>query len=556
MKENRCIVRCVNTGGQLTVVPGTTVKEVLEYLPIDNKSNYISAYLNNKSVDLNYIVDDNVTIKFIDTAHFEGSRVYRRTLFFMLYKAVLELFPEATLKIEFSVGLGAYFEITGVDEGVNLSDKLKSKMKEYTDADIKIERDLTYIDDIKESFTKRGQRDKVALMESLNHLYYIINTMDDCKGYFYGTLAASTGIIKLFDIEQFYNGYVLIAPTRTNNEKLEEPPKSEKMYGVFMEHKRWIQILDISTIGQLNKKVQEGYAPDLVKVGEALQEKLLSNLADKIYEEYKKEVRVVMISGPSSSGKTTSSYRLAIQLRVLGLDPVIVGMDNYFVNRDKTPIDEKGRFDYESLEAVDIAFFNTQINELIDGKEIDLPKFDFILGERKFINNKIKLNSNSIIIIEGIHALNPKATTDIKREKIYKLYVSAMTSLSMDNSSYISTTDNRLIRRIVRDYQFRGCSALNTLQRWGSVRAGEEKHIFPYQNEADYQFNSALFFEIGVLKKHIEPLLSDVPPNTEEYSEASRLLRLLEYFTHIPDDIVPSTSLLKEFIGGSGFDIK
>lgn len=263
-----------------------------------------------------------------------------------------------------------------------------------------------------------------------------------------------------------------------------------------------------------------------------------------------------MISGPSSSGKTTSSYRLGIQLRVLGLEPVIIAMDNYFVNRDQTPLDEKGRFDYECLEAIDVAFFNQQINELIDGKEVDIPQYNFVEGRRQFIDNKLKLKANSIIVIEGIHALNPKITSSIERDKIYKLYVSAMTSISMDNTSYISTTDNRLIRRIVRDYQFRGCSALDTIRRWGSVRTGEEKYIFPFQSEADYQFNSSLFFEIGVLKPYVEALLSDVPPNTEEYSEASRLLKMLEYFTPISDKIVPSTSLLKEFIGGSSFDIK
>lgn len=556
MKKNRCVVRCENTQKELVVVPGTTVKEMLEYLPLENKMQFISAYVNNKSKDLNYVINDNITVRYITPSHFEGSRVYRRTLMFMLYKAVAELYPEAVLKIEYSVGVGAYFEIEGLNTTEDLSLFLMMKIQEYVTQDIDIEREMLHINDLKNIFTRSGQHDKLELMESMGHLYYTINSIDTTKGYFFGTLAASTGQINLFAIEKFYNGYVIIMPKRSDPSELEDSPKSRDMYRVFSEHKNWMKILDVSTIGQLNKKIQDGQGPDLIKVGEALHEKQLSMLADIIFERYKNGVRAIMISGPSSSGKTTSSYRLGIQLRVLGLEPVIVAMDNYFVDRDKTPLDDKGRYDYECLEAIDVEFFNKQINELIDGNVVDIPQYNFVEGRRQFINNKLKLKSNSIIIIEGIHALNPKTTSSIDRDKIYKLYVSAMTSISMDNTSYISTTDNRLIRRIVRDYQFRGCSALDTIRRWGSVRTGEEKYIFPYQNEADYQFNSSLFFEIGVLKPHIEQLLRDVPPNTEEHSEAARLLGMLDYFAIISDKIVPSTSLLKEFIGGSSFDIK
>lgn len=556
MESIRCVVRCENTGKELVVVPGTTIRELLEFMPIDNKELYIAAYINNRSKDLNYVISNNLTVRYITPSHFEGSRVYRRTLFFLLYKAVSELLPKAVLKIHYSVGLGAYFELENYDGNDDLSHKLKAKIKEYVDADTYIKRNKVYSDDLKAIFEQSGRVDKLELMESIGSLYYTVNTLGDTKGYFYGTLAASTGQIKLFDIEKFYNGYVIIMPKRSNPSELEESPISEKMYGVFSIHKKWVKILDVATIGQLNKKLQNGHGSDLIKVAEAFQDKVLSLLADAIYDRYKKGVRAIMISGPSSSGKTTSSYRLGIQLRVLGLEPVIIAMDNYFVDRDKTPLDEKGRFDYECLEAIDVEFFNQQINELIEEKEVDIPQYNFVEGRRQFINNKLKLKPNSIIVIEGIHALNPKATSSIERDKIYKLYVSAMTSISMDNTSYISTTDNRLIRRIVRDYQFRGCSALDTIRRWGSVRTGEEKYIFPYQNEADYQFNSSLFFEIGVLKPYVEQLLAEVPENTEEYSEAARLMDMLKYFTPIPDKIVPSTSLLKEFIGGSSFDIK
>lgn len=556
MERIRCVVRCENTGKELVVVPGTTIRELLEFMPIENKELYIAAYINNRSKDLNYVINTNLTVRYITPSHFEGSRVYRRTLFFLLFKAVSELLPKAVLKIHYSVGLGAYFELDNHEGDQDLSHKLKAKIKEYVEADVPIVRNRVHIDDLKTIFEKSGQTDKLELMESIGHLYYTINTMGDTNGYFYGTLAASTGQVELFDIEKFYNGYVIIMPTRRNPTELEESPKSKKMYDVFSDHKKWMKILDVATIGQLNKKIQSGQGPDLIKVAEAFQEKLLSMLADAIFERYRKGVRAIMISGPSSSGKTTTSYRLGIQLRVLGLEPVIIAMDNYFVDREKTPLDEKGRYDYECLEAIDVEFFNQQINELIEGKEVDIPQYNFVEGHRQFINNKLKLKPNSIIVIEGIHALNPKATSSIERDKIYKLYVSAMTSISMDNTSYISTTDNRLIRRIVRDYQFRGCSALDTIRRWGSVRTGEEKYIFPYQNEADYQFNSSLFFEIGVLKPYVEQLLTEVPENTQEYSEATRLMEMLNYFTPIPAKIVPSTSLLKEFIGGSSFDIK
>lgn len=556
MERNRCIVKCVNTNSEITVVPGTTVKEVLQYFTIENKERFISAYINNKSKDLNYVIDESVTVKYIDTSHFEGARVYRRTLMFLLQKALSELYPDAELKIKFSIGHGAYFEINGIDNVDNIITELKSKISNYVESDISIDREFTHIDDIKRIFLKNRQTDKVELMESVKHLYYVINRIDDSYGFFYGTLAASTGQITNFDIEKFYDGFVIVVPVRGDNNQLEQFPKSFKLHSVFNQHKKWVEIVDVATIGQLNKKIDKGEVHDLVKIGEALHEKELSRLADTILEHYNSGARSIFISGPSSSGKTTSSYRLGIQLRVLGLTPVIIGMDNYFVNRDDTPLDDKGRYNYECLEAIDVVFFNQQLNELMEGKEVDIPHYDFIDGRRKFIDNKMKLGDKSIIIVEGIHALNPKTTALIPSEKMYKIYVSAMTSLSMDNTSYISTTDNRLMRRIIRDYHHRGCSALDTLRRWGSVRHGEEMYIFPYQDMADYQFNSSLFFEIGVLRPHLEPLLFDVPPNTEEYSEAVRLLKMLEYFRTIPSDIVPSTSLLKEFIGGSSFEIK
>ncbi len=554
--NDRSRVRCENTQTEITVVNGTTLKELLQYLPLEGSDSYIAAYVNNKSKDLNYVVNNNLTVRFITQNHFEGSRVYRRTLIFILSKVIEELYPHLTLKVQFSVGLGAYFVLEGADGIVDLSEEIKQRMSHYIERNISIDREMIHADELKEIFNNHGRQDRVELIDSLHYLYFTANTMDETTGFMYGTLASSTACVKLFDIEKFYNGYVLVLPSRSGASKLEESPKNRKMHEVFSVHKRWMNILGVSTIGQLNRRVQQGDAADLVKVAEALQEKQISSLADLIFEKYHEGARVVMLSGPSSSGKTTSSYRLSIQLRVLGLEPVIIGMDNYFVNREDTPLDEKGRYDYERLEAVDISFFNKQINQLLSGEEVEIPTFNFIEGRREFKGNRVKMKSNSIIVTEGIHALNPASTSMVDRDKLFKLFVSAMTSIAMDNTSYMCTTDNRLIRRIVRDYQFRGCSALDTLKRWGSVRLGEEKYIFPYQNEADYQFNSALFYEIGVLRPLIEPLLRQVPQDSEEYGEAHRLMEILEYFTPIPIDIVPSTSLLKEFTGGSSFEIK
>lgn len=556
MDRDRCVVRCENTGTELVIVKGTTFKEVLQYLPVENKEQFIAAYVNNRSQYLNYTIYNNVTVRYITPAHFEGSRVYRRTIMFMLHKAVRELYPDKALKVEFSVGRGAYFEIVGGEPNVDYSTILKEKLLEYIKSDIEIKTETIHFDDLIKYYRENNLNDKIDLIDSLNQLYYTVNIMGDDKSYFYGTLASSTSQITLFDIVKYHNGYAIVVPKRTNLGELEELPSSQKIYDVFVTHKKWINILNIESLGKLNKRIDAGDADDLVKIAEALHEKTMSNLADKIYEQYQNGARVVMISGPSSSGKTTSSYRLSIQLRVLGLKPIIIGMDNYFVNREDTPLDDKGRYNFESLGAIDIQLFNKQINDLINGEEVDIPKYDFVSGTRQYIDNRLKLEKNSIIIIEGIHALNPASSESIDREKIFKIYVSPMTSMSLDNTSYLSTTDNRLIRRMVRDYQFRGTSALDTLKRWGSVRAGEEKHILPYQDEADFQFNSALFYEIGVLRSFIEPLLREVPRNTQEYSEALRLRRLLEHFRVISSKIVPSTSLLKEFIGGSSFNIK
>ena len=472
---------------------------------------------------------------------------------FILYAAVSKLFPDTTLKIDYSVGKGFFFEIEGIDPQQDLSKTIKEEMERLIRLDLPILKEKLYAEDAMKVFAEEKLDDKLSLLGSKRRLYYSVNTMGPWYGYFYGILAPSTGYISLFDIDKYFNGYTLVMPRRNDPSQLEPHHRSLRIYDVFAQHKRWMSSLHIHNIGTLNHEMEKRGA-ELVKIGEALQEKLFSNLSDTIYDKFNQGAKVVLISGPSSSGKTTFSFRLDIQLKVYGFQPVILSMDNYFVNREETPLDEEGHPDFESIKAVDTALFNEQLNQLIAGEEIEIPKFDFHEGKRYYDGTKMRLEPNSIIMVEGIHALNPELTDRVPDDKKFRIYVSALTSLSMDNTSYISTTDNRLLRRIVRDAQFRNRDAATTIQGWLSVRRGEEKNIFPYQDGADYQFNSSLFFEIGVLKPFVAPLLLGVPNTSEAFAEARRLLLMLDYFKSIDARLVPSNSIIREFIGNSDFN--
>ena len=547
-------IRCENNNSELYVKPGTSLLDLLDIVHIKNKYRFIAAYVNNKSKDLNYLIYEHLSVKFIDATHFEGARVYHRSLFFVLYKAVYDLYPECVLKIKHSVARGFYFEVEGLKMTADAPAEIKERMDEIVRQDVPILRDVYYLDEAKEIYRQSGFNDKLRLLDTRQHLYVTINQMANVYGYFYGTLAPSTGYVDVFDIRRFYDGFCLCVPKRNNPLELEEVGERDKLFDVFKLHKEWIEILDVSDIGSLNTMILRRQTGDLIKMGEAFQEKMFAQLADIIYEKNGEGVKVILISGPSSSGKTTFSKRLNIQLRVFGLKPVILSMDNYFVNREDTPLDEKGKHDYESVDALDRELFNANLNALIRGEEVEIPKFDFHDGKRYMDGTKLRLSEKSVIIIEGIHALNPILTSDVPDKNKFKIYVSALTSLSMDHLSRISTTDNRLLRRIVRDSKYRNHTALQTLQRWGSVRRGEEKNVFPFQDEADYMFNSALFYEISVLKRYAEPLLLEVPDTAEEYSEAKRLLSMLDFFLPIDDAEIPPTSMIREFIGHSSFD--
>ena len=546
---------CENTGKSLYAERGTPLTEVLKMVSIKNPYPFLAAYVNNEIRELGYEVYVPVTVRFIDITHFEGMRVYQRTLFFILHKAVTDTFPERTLKIRNSVSKGFYCELDGVsDLPVADVERIRDRMGEIVRQNIPIVWERVTIEEAEKICQEYGFEDKIRLMRTRPHLYVSLYRLADLPGYFYGALAPSTGYIHLFDLRKYYDGMYLAVPCRTAPDKLAKMIPQSKMFEIFHEYKAWMDVLGVATLGELNSNILDGRISELVKIAEAFHEKKLARLADTVCERNRNDgTRLVLISGPSSSGKTTCAKRLGIQLRVVGLEPVTISLDDYFVDRDKTPRDENGEHDYEALEAVNVELFNEHLLRLMKGEEVSVPRYDFVSGKSISDSHRLKLNEKSIILIEGIHALNPGLTPLIDDALKFKIYTSAFTSLSMDNLMRISTTDNRLLRRIVRDSQFRGNSATETIRRWQSVRRGEEKHIFPYQEEADVMFNSALFFELCILKTYAEPLLQEVPNTVPEYAEAKRLLEFLDLFIPIPDTELPPTSILREFVGGSSF---
>ena len=535
---------------------GSTLLEIYQGFNLDFPYQVVSAKVNNRSEGLNFRVFNNKDVEFLDVRDPSGMRTYVRTLCFILYKAVNDLFPEGKLLVEHPVSKG-YFCNLLLGRPVELEDvmALKKRMQEIIAADQPFIRTECHTSEAVRIFSERGMTDKVKLLETSGSLYTYYYTLGDTIDYYYGNLLPSTGYIKLFDLVKYYDGLLLRIPNKENPLVLEEVIKQEKMLDVFSEYLRWNYIMGLGNVGDINQACEEGHATDLIKVAEALQEKKIAQIADTIYHrsEQGKQVRLVLISGPSSSGKTTFSKRLSIQLMTNGLRPYPIALDNYFVNREDTPRDEKGEYDYESLYALDLKLFNQQLQALLRGEEVDLPTFNFTTGKREFHGDKLRIDDHTVLILEGIHALNPELTPQIPDENKFKIYVSALTTISLDDHNWIPTTDNRLLRRIVRDFNYRGYSAQETISRWPSVRAGEDKWIFPYQENADIMFNSAMLFEFAVLRYHAEPILSSVPRNCPEYAEAYRLLKFIKYFTPVPDNEVPPTSLLREFFGGSSF---
>lgn len=549
-------VICENAGRTIEVAMGTTLLEVERQLRLDGPHPFLAAYVNNRIKELNYRIYKPVTVRFIDITSFEGIRVYQRTISFILQKAVRELFPDRTLYIRHSLGAsGFYCEISGFGPiPVEHLDAIKARMRGIIDRNLPIQGVKMLTDTARKIYEGFGMADKIALLDSRPRLYSKIYTIDSLPGYFYGALTPSTGYTPQFDLHPYYNGFFIALPLRTDPTRLHQSVHQEKMFDVFHQYQSWVEIMGVPTVGQLNSKVLAGDASELIKIAEAFHENKLAQVAGCVAEANRERgVRLVLISGPSSSGKTTFAKRLGVQLRVLGLNPVLISLDDYFVDREKTPRDENGEYDYEALEAIDLEQFNDHLKRLERGESVDIPRYDFISGTRQWHDNPLQLDERSVLIVEGIHGLNPALTPGVPESRKFKIYVSCFTSVALDNVSRIATSDNRLLRRLTRDYRTRGNDALSTLARWESVRRGEEKHIFPYQENADVMFNSSLFYEISVLRRFAEPILREVPDTVPEYGEAKRMLKFLDNFIPISPEEIPPTSLLREFIGGSSF---
>ncbi|MDR2891282.1 MAG: nucleoside kinase [Alistipes sp.] len=568
MKSKLIRIICENDGREMMVEVGTSLLEIAASLGTGapepgggtkkdgtQGARPLAACVNNNVKELGYVVFEPVSVRFIDITHFEGHRVYERTLFFALSKAVHDLWPGSKFRIKHSVSRGFYSEISGFDEVTpGMIAQIKERMAQLIAADLPIEKGRVLYEEAREKYAALDYDDKITLLETRPRLYVSLYTLGDVVGYFYGALAPSTGYVGLYDLRPYHNGMYIAVPRRTDPDKLYTMVPQHKMMEVFAEHNAWVSVMGVPDIGRLNRRIQEGEASDLIKVAESFHEKKLSAIADAVLTAHReKGTRLILLSGPSSSGKTTTAKRLGIQLQVSGLRPVMISLDDYFVDREKTPLDEAGEYDYESFEAIDHRRFNDDLGRLLKGESVVIPRYDFITGKRMWHDSPLELNERSVLIVEGIHALNPRLTDTLPDDARFRVYVSALTSIGMDNLSRIPTTDNRLVRRMVRDSVTRGADASATLRRWQSVRRGEEKHIFPYQEQADAMFNSSLFYELPVLKDYVVPLLRSVPNNIPEYAEARRLLKLMDFFVAIPPAEIPPTSILREFIGGGSF---
>lgn len=545
-------IRCKNNKKSQKVEIGSTLFDIFSAFDLKMTHGPVSARVNNKVEGMHYRVYNSKDVEFLDMTSSSGSRAYTRTLFFVLCKAVQDIYPATDVVIDIPVSNGFYVDIRlgrpVVDEDVNI---IRRRMQEIIDARMPIRRFTVPTEEAVALFQEKGDVEKVKLLKTSGSIYTTYYKIGDYVDYYYGTLLTNTSQLYLFGLEKYYDGMLLRIPSLKNPDVLGEMTRQDKMFEIFKEHHRWQSILGIRTIGDFNQAIDANHATDIINISEALQEKKIAKIAEEIAS--RKGVKLVLLAGPSSSGKTTSCKRLSIQLAVNGLKPLQISLDDYFVDREKTPKDASGEYDYESIYALDLDLVNEQFNALFRGEEVELPKYDFQSGKSKKSGNRLKMNDNNVLVVEGIHALNPELTAHIPQEQIFRVYASALTTILLDNHNYIPTTDNRLLRRIIRDNKYRGVSAQETIHRWPSVRAGENKWIFPFQENADAMLNTAMLYELAVIKMQAEPLLQQVPENCEEYAEAYRLLKFLKYFKGIPYNNLPPTSLLREFLGGSSF---
>ena len=547
-------IYCKNNNTYKDVPIGSSLLDIYTALGAPLRYRPMNAQVNNKTESLNFRCWQPKDIEFIDYTQLSGLRTYVRSLCHIFSKAVYDIWPTATLNLEHPVSKGYYCVIhNGKNIDLETIERIKKRMWELIDADLPFLHKSVRTVDAAVLFRERGMNDKARLIETAGLPYTSYYELEGYINFFYGCLTPSTGYIQLFDLEPYMDGVLLRIPKQTDPMELQPVVKQDKMFEAYKEHLTLQRTVGLDNVGDLNLAIEKGRSQDIILVSEAMQEKQVAKIAEKIADGYKEGIRIVLISGPSSSGKTTFCKRLQVQLTTNLLHPVGISLDDYFLNREDTPKDEHGEYDFESLYALDLPYFNKDLKKLLSGEEIDLPTFNFETGQRVFKGKKLKLRENSILVIEGIHALNPELTEFIDDKYKYRVYVSVLTSISLDNHNWIPTTDNRLLRRIIRDYRFRGYSAEDTINRWPSVRRGEDKWIFPYQENADAMFNSAMLYELAALRKFAEPILAQVPESSKANAEAYRLLRFLRYFNYIPTEELPGTSLLREFLGGGSF---
>ena len=545
-------IRCKNNGETKEIAIGSTLKEAYEAFGLSMEFGPINATVNNRTEGLNYRLYHNKDVEYFDLHSATGERCYMRTLFFVLCKSVHDLYPDSKVVIDIPVSNGYYCNLMlGHDVTETDVTRIRERMRQLIDAKLPIRRYEVPTEEAVRIFSSRGDKAKAKLLRSTGKLYTTYYEIDDYVDNFYGSLLINTSQLTLFGLEKYFDGALLRLPSRQNPAELGALIRQDKMFDIFKEQHRWNRILGVSTVGDFNEAVRLGQTTGLINVSEALQEKKIASIAEQIA--HRQSTRVVLIAGPSSSGKTTFCKRLSIQLVTCGIKPIQISLDDYFVDRHLTPKDENGEYDYESVHALNIPLLNEQLQQLFEGKNIELPKYNFQTGKSEKSGKRLQLGDNQVLVLEGIHALNPELTAQIPQEQKFHIYISALTTILLDDHNYIRTTDNRLLRRIIRDYKYRGVNAQETIHRWPSVRAGENKWIFPYQENADVMFNTAMLFELAVIKQQAEPLLDPGAENCPEYAEAYRLRTFLEYIQPIPNRALPPTSLLREFLGGSSF---
>jgi uridine kinase len=547
-------IYCKNTQTKHKYPLGTSLLEISIDLNIKFENIVCGAIVNNQVKELSFCVVKPKHIEFIDVSHPDGIRMYIRSLIFVMYVAVKEVFPNVSLRIQNGISNGYFCELNEIEREISDSDvfSIKQEMQHLIDQNLPFLKEGILTDEVVELLERQGLNDKAKLFEQQGHLYSYLYFIKNFGNYFYGHLLPASGYISNFNLLRYFDGILLQIPKPEKFNELQEILDQTKLFEIFQEHKDWAEILIVSTIASLNELTLQKKCGHAIKISEALHEKKIAEIANQISLK-KEDVKVVLVAGPSASGKTTFSKRLGVQLAVNGMRPFQLSLDDYFVDRENTPKDEFGEYDFEALDAIDVEFFNKQLISLMAGEEVQLPNFDFHLGKRVINGGKLKLLPGDILIVEGIHGMNPDLLTKVPSKNTFKIFVSALTQISFDEHTHISTADNRLIRRMIRDNKYRGYPAFETIKRWPSVRRGEEKNIFPYQENADVMFNSATLYELAVLKKYAEPILKQVPENRIEYAEAMRLLEFLSYFKTIDVEEIPPTSLLREFLGGSSF---